>query len=58
MFSNKKIRIKIGTETFCSQMQDIVFENNVVIESRSCHGINVRDGAIVQDVILEITMQN
>ena len=51
VFLTKKSGLKIGTETFCSQVQNIVFENNDIIESDRVMGINVRDGAIVQDVI-------
>ena len=51
VFLTKKSGLKIGTETFCSQMQNIVFENNDIIESDRVMGINVRDGAIVQDVV-------
>ena len=32
-------------------MQNIIFENNDIIESDRVMGINVRDGAIVQDVV-------
>ena len=46
----KKTGLKIGTETFCSQIQNIVFENNDIIESDRVMGINVRDGAFVQNV--------
>ena len=58
VFLTKKSGLKIGTETFCSQMQNIVFENNDIIESDRVMGINVRDGAIVQDVVFRIIMQN
>ena len=51
VFLTKKSGLKIGTETFCSQIQNIVFENNDVIESDRVMGINVRDGALVQNVI-------
>ena len=33
VFLTKKSGLKIGTETFCSQNANIVFENNDIIES-------------------------
>ena len=51
VFLTKKSGLKIGTETFCSKMQNILFDNNDIIESDRVMGINVRDGAIVQDVV-------
>ena len=49
----KKSGLKIGTETYCRQMQDIVFEDNDIIESDRVMGINVRDGAVVTDVVFK-----
>ena len=51
VFLTKKSGLKIGTETYCSFMQDIVFEDNDIIESDRVMGINVRDGAVVKDVV-------
>ena len=53
VFLTKKSGLKIGTETHCSLIQKIIFENNDIIESDRVMGINVRDGAIVQDVVFK-----
>jgi hypothetical protein len=53
VFLTKKSGLKIGTETYCSFMQDIVFEDNDIIESDRVMGINVRDGAVVRDVVFK-----
>ena len=49
----KKSALKIGTETFCILMQNIVFEDNDIIESDRVMGINVRDGALVKEVLFK-----
>jgi polygalacturonase len=51
VFLTKKSSLKIGTETNSVHMKRIVFEDNDVIESNRVMGINVRDGAIVEDVL-------
>jgi len=51
VFLTKKSGLKIGTETLCKGVRNILFENNDIIESDRVMGINVRDGAIVEGVI-------
>lgn len=53
VFLTKKSGLKIGTETRCENMSRIIFENNDVIESDRVMGINVRDGAVVQQVLFK-----
>jgi hypothetical protein len=53
VFLTKKSGLKIGTETFCSLMQNMVFEGNDIIESDRVMGINVRDGAVVKDILFK-----
>ena len=53
VFLTKKTGLKIGTETYCERMQNIIFENNDIIESDRVMGINVRDGALVNEVLFK-----
>ena len=53
VFLTKKTGLKIGTETYCDRMQNIIFENNDIIESDRVMGINVRDGALVNEVLFK-----
>ena len=53
VFLTKKSGLKIGTETYCERMQNIIFENNDIIESDRVMGINVRDGALVNNVLFK-----
>ena len=53
VFLTKKSALKIGTETYCELMQNIIFENNDIIESDRVLGINVRDGASVKEVLFK-----
>ncbi len=53
VFLTKKSGLKIGTETYCELMQKIVFEDNDIIESDRVLGINVRDGALVKEVLFK-----
>ncbi len=53
VFLTKKTGLKIGTETRCALMQNIVFEDNEIIESDRVMGINVRDGALVLQVLFK-----
>ncbi len=53
VFLTKKSGLKIGTETYCELMQKIIFEDNDIIESDRVMGINVRDGAFVNEVIFK-----
>ena len=53
VFLTKKSGLKIGTETYCELMQNIVFEDNDIIESDRVMGINVRDGAMVREVLFK-----
>lgn len=53
VFLTKKSGLKIGTETYCELMQNIVFEDNDIIESDRVMGINVRDGAMVKEVLFK-----
>ena len=53
VFLTKKSGLKIGTETRCENMSRIIFENNDVIEADRVMGINVRDGAVVQQVMFK-----
>ena len=53
VFLTKKSALKIGTETYCERMQNIIFENNDIIESDRVMGINVRDGALVNEVLFK-----
>jgi polygalacturonase len=51
VFLTKKSSLKIGTETRCNEMKNIVFENNDVIESDRGIAIYVSDGAILSHII-------
>lgn len=53
VFLTKKSALKIGTETYCELIQKIIFEDNDIIESDRVIGINVRDGAIVKEVLFK-----
>ena len=53
VFLTKKSGLKIGTETRCENMSRIIFENNDIIEADRVMGINVRDGAVVQQVLFK-----
>ena len=53
VFLTKKTGLKIGTETYCDLMHNIIFENNDIIESDRVMGINVRDGALVKQVLFK-----
>ena len=53
VFLTKKTGLKIGTETYCDLIQNIIFENNDIIESDRVMGINVRDGALVKQVLFK-----
>ncbi|WP_455498694.1 glycosyl hydrolase family 28 protein [Coprobacter sp.] len=51
VFLTKKSSLKIGTETRCSKITQIVFEDNDVVESDRAMAIDVQDQAIVDGVL-------
>ena len=53
VFLTKKTGLKIGTETYCDLIHNIIFEKNDIIESDRVMGINVRDGALVKQVLFK-----
>lgn len=53
VFLTKKTALKIGTETRCTNMRCIVFEDNDIIEADRVIGINVRDKAVVDGVLFK-----
>jgi len=53
VFLTKKSSLKIGTETRCNTMKHIIFENNDIIESDRAMAIDVRDKAVVEDVLFK-----
>lgn len=51
VFLTKKSSLKIGTETRCRNMKNIVFENIDVIESDRAMAVDVQDQAVVNGVL-------
>lgn len=51
VFSSNKAGLKVGTETCGKSMSDILFENNVVIESWKPMYLHVSDGAELSNVV-------
>lgn len=51
VFLTKKSSLKIGTETRCMEMKNILFEGNDVIESDRGIAMYVSDGAILSHII-------
>jgi len=50
VFTSNKAGLKVGTETCGALMSDILFENNVVVESWKPMYLNVADGAELSNV--------
>ncbi len=53
VFLTKKSSLKIGTETRCGSIKNIVFENNDVIESDRAMAIDVQDRAVINGVLFK-----
>lgn len=53
VFLTKKSSLKIGTETRCDSIKRIIFEDNDVIESDRIMAIDVKDEAIVDNVLFK-----
>ena len=53
VFLTKKSSLKIGTETRCSSINRIIFEDNDIIESDRALAIDVKDEAIVSGVLFK-----
>lgn len=51
VFLTKKSSLKIGTETRCGSIKNILFDNIDIIESDRAMAIDVQDKAIVEDVL-------
>jgi len=51
VFLTRKTSLKIGTETRCANMKNILFEDNEIIEADRVFGVNVRDRALVENVL-------
>ncbi|MEM8894241.1 MAG: glycosyl hydrolase family 28 protein [Bacteroidota bacterium] len=51
VFMTKKTSLKIGTETRCANYRSVIFEDNDVIEADRVLGVNVRDRAVVSDIV-------
>ncbi len=50
VFLTKKSSLKIGTETRCDSIKNIIFENNDVIECDRGIAVYVQDGAILENI--------
>ncbi len=53
VFLTKKSSLKIGTETRCDSIKRIIFEDNDVIESDRVMAVDVKDEAIVDNVLFK-----
>jgi hypothetical protein len=51
VFLTKKSSLKIGTETRCDTIKNIIFENNDVIESDRPMAIDIQDQAVVTNIL-------